>query len=116
MTVSNKDNPLKVGDTIQIAGQEVEIVCVYNVEQSNHGDNRQKTIYNKNGRQIGCTEFANKAACHYYCIFQRCRDCRDSCPSKTDAEYGGDGDHKRAMTTGFEKIPAVRRENTACRQ
>ena len=27
MTVSNKDNPLKVGDTIQIAGQEVEIVC-----------------------------------------------------------------------------------------
>ena len=38
-------------------------------------------------------EFANKAVCHYYCIFQRCRDCRDSCPSKTDAEYGGDGDH-----------------------
>lgn len=27
MTVSNKDNPLKVGDTIQIAGQELEIVC-----------------------------------------------------------------------------------------
>ncbi len=27
MTVSNKDNPLKVGDTIQIAGQEVVIVC-----------------------------------------------------------------------------------------
>lgn len=27
MTVSNKDNPLKVGDTIQIAGKEVEITC-----------------------------------------------------------------------------------------
>lgn len=27
MTVSNKDNPLKVGDTIQIAGQEFEISC-----------------------------------------------------------------------------------------
>ena len=27
MTVFNEDNPLKVGDTIQIAGQEVEIVC-----------------------------------------------------------------------------------------
>ncbi len=27
MTVSNKDNPLKVGDTIQIAGQEVVIAC-----------------------------------------------------------------------------------------
>lgn len=27
MTISNKDNPLKVGDTIQIAGKEVEIVC-----------------------------------------------------------------------------------------
>lgn len=27
MTVSNKDNHLKVGDTIQIAGKEVEIVC-----------------------------------------------------------------------------------------
>lgn len=27
MTVSNKDNPLKVGDTVQIAGQELEIVC-----------------------------------------------------------------------------------------
>ncbi len=27
MTVSNKDNPLKVGDTVQIGGQEVEIVC-----------------------------------------------------------------------------------------
>lgn len=26
MTASNKDNPLKVGDTIQIAGQEVEIL------------------------------------------------------------------------------------------
>ena len=28
MTVLNKDNPLKVGDTIQIAGQEVVIACV----------------------------------------------------------------------------------------
>ena len=27
MTISNKDNPLKVGDTIQIAGKEVEITC-----------------------------------------------------------------------------------------
>lgn len=27
MTVSNKDNPLNVGDTIQIAGKEVEITC-----------------------------------------------------------------------------------------
>ena len=27
MTVSNKDNPLKVGDAIQIAGKEVEITC-----------------------------------------------------------------------------------------
>ena len=27
MTVSNKDNPLKVGDVIQIAGKEVEITC-----------------------------------------------------------------------------------------
>lgn len=27
MTVSNKDNPLQVGDTVQIAGQEIEIVC-----------------------------------------------------------------------------------------
>lgn len=27
MTVYNKDNPLKVGDTVQIAGQEVEITC-----------------------------------------------------------------------------------------
>lgn len=31
MTVSNKDNPLKVGDTIQIAGKEVEIVCAVSV-------------------------------------------------------------------------------------
>lgn len=39
MTVLNKDNPLKVGDTIQIAGQEVEIACavsdgVYSSEYS----------------------------------------------------------------------------------
>ncbi len=27
MTVHNKDNPLKVGDTVQIAGNEVEITC-----------------------------------------------------------------------------------------
>ena len=27
MTIYNKDNPLKVGDTIQIAGKEVEIAC-----------------------------------------------------------------------------------------
>ena len=27
MTISNKDNPLKVGDAIQIAGKEVEITC-----------------------------------------------------------------------------------------
>ncbi len=27
MTVLNKDNPIKVGDTIQIAGQEVEVTC-----------------------------------------------------------------------------------------
>lgn len=27
MTVLNKDNPIKVGDIIQIAGQEVEVVC-----------------------------------------------------------------------------------------
>ncbi|MCI8797446.1 MAG: ABC transporter permease [Dorea sp.] len=27
MTVYNKDNPLKVGDTVQISGQEVEITC-----------------------------------------------------------------------------------------
>jgi putative ABC transport system permease protein len=27
ITISNKDNPLKVGDTIQIAGKEVEITC-----------------------------------------------------------------------------------------
>lgn len=27
MTIQNKDNPFKVGDTIQIAGSEVEIVC-----------------------------------------------------------------------------------------
>lgn len=27
MTVQNKDNPLKVGDTVQIAGKEVEITC-----------------------------------------------------------------------------------------
>lgn len=27
MTISNKDNPLKVGDTIQIDGKEVEITC-----------------------------------------------------------------------------------------
>ncbi len=27
MTVRNKDNPLKVGDTLQIAGKEVEITC-----------------------------------------------------------------------------------------
>lgn len=27
MTISNKDNPLKIGDIIQIAGQEVEIAC-----------------------------------------------------------------------------------------
>ena len=27
MTVLNKDNPIKVGDTIQIAGQEVEVAC-----------------------------------------------------------------------------------------
>lgn len=27
MTVLNKDNPLKVGDTIQIGGQELEISC-----------------------------------------------------------------------------------------
>lgn len=27
MTIKNKDNPLKVGDTIQIAGKEVEITC-----------------------------------------------------------------------------------------
>lgn len=39
MIIANKDNPLKVGDTIQIAGQEVEIVCaasagVYSSEYS----------------------------------------------------------------------------------
>jgi len=27
MTVLNKDNPIKVGDTIQIAGQEIEVAC-----------------------------------------------------------------------------------------
>ncbi|MDE5908207.1 MAG: ABC transporter permease [Lachnospiraceae bacterium] len=27
MTVLNKDNPIKVGDVIQIAGQEIEVVC-----------------------------------------------------------------------------------------
>ena len=27
MTVLNKDNPIKVGDTIQVAGQEIEVVC-----------------------------------------------------------------------------------------
>ena len=27
MTISNKDNPLKVGDTIQIAGKEIQITC-----------------------------------------------------------------------------------------
>ena len=27
MTVLNKDNPIKVGDTIQAAGQEIEVVC-----------------------------------------------------------------------------------------
>lgn len=27
MTISNKDNPLKVGDSVQIAGKEVEITC-----------------------------------------------------------------------------------------
>lgn len=30
MTVYNKDNPLKVGDTVQIAGKEVEITCSVN--------------------------------------------------------------------------------------
>ena len=29
--------------------------AVHNVEQGNHGNNRQETIYNKNGCQIGCT-------------------------------------------------------------
>ena len=27
MTVLNKDNPIKVGDIIQVAGQEIEVVC-----------------------------------------------------------------------------------------